>query len=207
MSRRLTVSLLAICATAHNAFSQDVTTTDPAPTAPPNVKIAERELAAEIGIAAGGRTTTGGLRFTGRLLYQLSSQDWFEGTANFTFGTGGAECFRDRDNVVVCEHGLLSGRSASVGGGIRRYFFANTKYTPFARLAAAFGVSRFSTDELTGLTVTLHGGGGMRVAVANRIAVVVVGDVALGAGTFNRNVGTEPQLGFALSMGAEFALP
>jgi hypothetical protein len=199
--------VLTICITAHNAFGQDATTTDPAQPAPPNVKIAERELAAEIGIAAGGRTTTGGLRLTGRLLYQLSSQDWFEGTASFTFGGGGAECFRDRDNVVVCEHGLLSGRSVSVGGGIRRYYFANTKYTPFTRLGAAFGVSRFAKDELTGLTVTLHAGGGMRVAVANRIAVVVVGDVALGIGTFNRNVGTEPQLGFALSMGAEFALP
>ena len=34
--------------------------------------------------------TPGGLRVAGHYLYQLPTQDWFDGTASFTFGGGAA---------------------------------------------------------------------------------------------------------------------
>src|SRR5262249_7768111 len=71
--------------------------------------IGDQGIGVDIGAAAGGRVTPGGLRVSGHYLYQLSDQDWFDGTATFTFGSGTAACFRDRDNAFICEHGLADG--------------------------------------------------------------------------------------------------
>src|SRR5688572_11595198 len=67
--------------------------------------IGDQLIAAELGVAVGGRVTPGGLRVSGHYLYQLTEQDWFDGTASFTFGGGDAECFRNRDDEFLCDHG------------------------------------------------------------------------------------------------------
>ena len=59
---------------------------------------------------------------------------------------------------------------------------------------------------MSGVTVPAHGGGGVRVKLAPSIAVVAEGDLALGFGSFNRDLGSEIQFGLAVTAGAEFRL-
>ena len=170
-------------------------------------EIPDQSVGPAIGIAGGGRVTPGGLRIAGHYLYQLSSQDWFDGTATFTFGGGGSECFRDRMDYVICDHGFASGRSVEVVAAVRRYFAAQGKYTPFARAGVGVSIVRFGDDDVTGVAIPLHLGGGVRAAVADDIAVVAIGELVAGIGRFGRGLGNEPQLGVAITAGAEFRLP
>ena len=183
--------------------------TQPAPDAAApterTLPIAEREFSAELGLAAGGRSTVGGARITGRFLYQLASQDWFEGSAIFNFGSSSAACFRDRSNDRICEHGALDGSSGELSFGVRRYFDQGSQYLPFARAAIGLGIARFADDNVTGLIVPLHVGGGLHVVVAPRIAIVGLAELTFGLGAFSGNVGVEPQLGFGISAGVEFS--
>jgi hypothetical protein len=168
--------------------------------------VSDRELSAEVGINAGGRSTVGGLRVAGRFLYQLNERDWFEGSALFTFGSSDAACYRDRNNSRQCSHAALDGSGIELSFGVRRYFDRGGNYVPFARAAIGLGISRFSNDDVTGVTLPLHVGGGIHIAVAPRIAVIALADLQAGLGFFGRGLGAEPQLGFGVSVGAEFAL-
>ena len=169
-------------------------------------EVGDQGVSAQIGLAGGGRVTPGGLRIAGHYLYQLSERDWFDGSAGFTFGSGRAACFRDRMDQRVCSHGLADGVGVEVTASIRRLFAPQGAFRPFARAGVGFGLVQFSDDDVSGLTVTLHGAGGMRVKVAPAIAVIAEGDLALGFGTFGHGVGGEPQVGFAVTAGAEFRL-
>ena len=159
------------------------------------------------GLATGGRVTAGGLRITGHYLYQLSSQDWFDGTAAFTFGGGDAACFRDRMDAVVCDHGLADGGSIELAAGVRRMFAGQGPFRPFARAAVGVSYVRFGDDDLSGLAIPLHLGGGVRARVSPGVAIVGLGEVTLGLGRFGRGLGLEPQFGLAVTAGAEFRLP
>jgi hypothetical protein len=170
--------------------------------------IPDQSLGASIGIAGGaGGVTPGGLRVAGHYLYQLSEQDWFDGTAAFTFGGGGAECFRDRMDYVVCDHGFADGRAVEVVAAVRRYFAPQGKYVPFARLGVGISIVRFGDDDITGVALPIHAGGGVRANVAHQIAIVAQGELIAGLGRFGRGMGTEAQLGIAVTAGAEFRLP
>ena len=171
-----------------------------------NDDIGDQGIAAELGLAAGGRVTPGGLRIAGHYLYQLSERDWFDGVASFTFGSGRAACFRDRQDALVCSHGLADGSGIEVSVSIRRLFAPQGAFRPFARVGVGVGLVRFAGDDVSGVTIPLHGGGGVRVAVAPSIAVVAEGELALGVGGFNHGLGGEPQLGFVVTAGAEFRL-
>jgi hypothetical protein len=169
-------------------------------------EIGDQAIAAELGLAAGGRATPGGLRIAGHYLYQLSERDWFDGTASFTFGSGRAGCFRDRSDALVCGHGLADGAGAELSVNVRRLFVPQGAFRPFARAGAGLGIVRFGDDEVSGFAVVLHGGGGVRVKVAPSIAVVADGDLGLGFGSFSRGLGFEPQFSFVVTAGAEFRL-
>ncbi|MDQ3339845.1 MAG: hypothetical protein M4D80_32200 [Myxococcota bacterium] len=171
--------------------------------------IPDQSVGGQIGIAGGGGggVTPGGLRISGHYLYQLSAQDWFDGTASFTFGGGGAECFRDRMDFVVCDHGFADGRAVEVVAAVRRYFAPQGKYVPFARLGVGISVVRFGDDDVTGVAIPIHFGGGVRANVAHQVAIVAQGELMAGLGRFGRGMGTEPQLGVAVTAGAEFRLP
>ena len=93
-------------------------------------EIGDQAIGAEIGVATGGRVTPGGLRITGHYLYQLSDQDWFDGTAAFTFGGGAAACFRDRTDAFVCDHGLADGDGIELAANVRRMFAAQGHVPP-----------------------------------------------------------------------------
>jgi opacity protein-like surface antigen len=168
--------------------------------------IGDQGIAAAVGLAAGGRSTPGGLRVAGHYLYQLSSRDWFDGTASFTFGGGGTACFRDRADQLVCEHGLADGAGVEISASVRRMFAPRGAFQPFGRLGVGLGLVRFADDDVAGVTVPAHGGAGVRVDVAPAIAVVVDADLTLGFGSFTRQLGTELQFGFAVTAGVEFRL-
>jgi hypothetical protein len=174
---------------------------EPAPSAAG--EIGDQVLGGAIGLAAGGRTTAGGLRITGHYLYQLAEQDWFDGIASFTFGGGDAACFRDRVDALVCDHGLAAGGAIEIAAGVRRMFAPQGRFRPFARAAVGAALVRFGGDDLTGVALVGHIGGGLRASVAPGIAIVALADAMLGLGTFSRGVGGEPQLGLAITAGAE----
>jgi hypothetical protein len=46
----------------------------------------------------------------------------------------------------------------------------------------------------------------VRVTLAPGVALVAEGDLELGFGSFNRSLGSQPQLGLAILAGAEFRL-
>jgi hypothetical protein len=169
-------------------------------------EVGDQGISAHIGLAGGGRVTPGGLRIAGHYLYKLADSDWFDGTAAFTFGSGSAACFRDRMDQRVCSHGLADGVGVEVSASIRRLFAPQGAFRPYARAGLGIGLAQFSDDDVSGFTVALHGGGGVRAKVAPAIAVIAEGDLTLGFGSFGNSVGLEPQIGFAVTAGAEFRL-
>lgn len=197
MSRRLIVAMLAVGGAAQ---------ADPADSGTVASDVGDQAIGADIGANGGGRDTAGGARVSGHYLYQLSDTDWFDGTASFTFGGGGAACFRDRMNAFVCEHGIADGRAVEVTAAVRRYFNAQGDFRPFARLGIGVGIVNFGDDSVTGLAIPVHLGGGVRADVADSIAIVGQADLAAGFGVFNKSLGLEPQLGLAVTAGAEFKL-
>lgn len=201
MSRRLTVLLALVpgLASAQDAVEEEADEAEAA--------IPDQSVGAAIGIAGGGRVTPGGLRIDGHYLYQLSAQDWFDGTASFTFGGGGAACFRDRMDAVICDHGFADGRGLEAIAAVRRYFAAQGQFIPFARLGVGVSVVRFGDDDVTGIAIPLHLGGGVRANVSSDVAIVAHAELVAGLGRFGRGMGTEPQLGIAVTAGAELRLP
>ena len=166
----------------------------------------DQAIAAELGVAAGSHVTPGGLRIAGRYVYQLSDEDWFEGAAGFTFGSGRAACFRNRQNAVVCDHGLAEGTGIELTASVRRLFTPRGAFRPFARVGVGLGLVRFGDDDVSGFTNPAHVGGGVRVAVAPAFAVVADAALALGFGSFSRGMGSQLQFGLAITAGAEFRL-
>ncbi len=204
MSRRLTLVCLLVGGIAH-AEPTLVAEADPAAPDDPE-EIGDQAIAAETGIAGGGRVTPGGLRVAGHYLYQLSETDWFDGTAAFTFGGGGAACFRDRMDTAVCDHGFVDGRGVEITAAVRRVFAPQNGFRPFARIGIGLALVQFADDSVSGITIPLHFGGGIRARVAPSIAVIAQGDLMLGIGRFGSDLGTQRQIGVAFTAGAEFRL-
>jgi len=196
MSRGLIALLIATPAYA-DGIAQTTTPAD---------EVGDQGISAEVGVAFGGRDTPGGLRIAAHYTYQLSDTDWFDGTAAFTFGGTAPECFHDRTGTFVCEHDSIQGDGIEVAGAIRRLFAAQGKFRPFARAGVGLSVVRFSGDSVTGVTFPLHVGGGLRAQVADGVAVVAQAELAAGIGVFGHGLGVEPQLGAAITAGAEFRL-
>ncbi len=200
---RLSALLIVACLASPSA-AEDGVGDVVNPNAPADMT--EQAVAAAIGIAAGGRATAGGLRITGHYLYQMNDTDWFDGTASFTLGSGAAGCFRDRNDSIVCDHGLGAGAGAEVRATVRRFFGGKDEFWPYARVGVGLGFVRFSDDEVTGLTVPLKAGGGFRVSVTSGISIIAEAMISVGVGFFTRELGMEPQLGGSVTAGAEFAL-
>jgi len=203
MRRRL-VSALVLAAAATSAQAE--TSLVRSPDEPDQDEIGDQAIGADLGVAGGGRVTPGGLRVAGHYLYQLSHQDWFDGTASFTYGGGDARCFRDRMDTFLCDHGFTDGGSVEISANVRRVFAPRGSFHPFARAGVGVALVRFSGDDVSGLALPLHAGGGIRARVAPGFAVVAQADVQLGFGLFGHGLGVEPQLGMTLTAGAEFRL-
>lgn len=173
-----------------------------------DLAVGERELAGSLGIEFGGRTSPGGLHVGGSYLYQLTDDDWFEGGLSFTFGGGEAACFRDRDDEFLCDHGVLEGFGGEAAAGVRRFFFARGKggFLPYARAAIGLRLVAFGADDVSGLAVPLHLGGGVRARVSDRIFLTAGAELRLGPAWFNQDLGIEPHIGLAVQGGVEFRL-
>ena len=179
-----------------------VASAEPAPEA-----VDGQAISADLGVAGGGRVTPGGLRIAGHFLYQLSDRDWFDGGASFTYGGGSAQCFRDRADQFVCEHGFADGKAIELVASLRRWYAPQGAFHPFLRAGVGLALVGFSADSVSGLAFPLHAGGGVRAEVIPGFAIVVQADVELGVGVFNHALGIEPQAGAAVLAGAEFRLP
>ncbi len=199
MMRALAFSSVLLASTAHAEEIDSIEKTAAE-------DLGDQGIGAEIGIAAGGRVTPGGLRVSGHYIYQLSDQDWFDGTASFTFGSQSAGCYDDQMSTLVCEHGFTSGRGVEVAATVRRMFAAKGAFRPFARAGIGVSLVRFSVDEVSGIAFPLHLGGGLRARVTEAVAVVAQGELQVGLGRFGSELGTEPQVGAAFLAGAEFRL-
>ena len=194
----------AAAAPAPVAVSRPALVEAPAPAS--NDDVGDQAVSVQAGLATGGRVTPGGLRIAGHYLYQLSERDFFDGSAAFTFGSGSPACFRDRDDKTICDHGLADGAGVEISARIRRMFAPSGAFYPFAQLGVGIGFARFSNDDVSGLTIPVHGGGGIRYSATRFIAIVAEGDLALGFGSFGRGLGTQPQVSLTVTAGAEFRL-
>lgn len=200
MPRQLiSLALVLVAGAAHAARAQ------PAPAVAP-ADMSDQALGGQIGAALGSHVTAGGVRVAGHYLYQLSDRDWFDGAAVFTFGGTSAQCFFDRSNKYVCEHGITDGDAAMVDLSVRRFFPGNGAFWPFARAGLGAGIVEFPRDNVSGLAIPLHVGGGVRASVSQAIAIVAEGQLSAGIAFFGHGVGTQPQLGFAVTAGVEFGL-
>lgn len=166
----------------------------------------DQGLGASLGFAFGGRVTPGGVRVTGSYLYRLSQDDWFDGAAAFTIGSGGAECFRDRVGDRVCDHGATDGFAVDFVAAVRRSWPGQKSFSPFVRLGAALRFARFSGDQIAGLAVPLIGGGGVTIALSSSSRLVAGAQLEIGGGLFSRGLGTAPQLGLSMGLGIELAM-
>lgn len=173
----------------------------------PGDTVGDRELGVALGAAVGaGDVTPGGLRLAGSYLYQLSDLDWFDGSVAFVFGAGGAECFRDRADEIVCDHGSTDGVATDGIAGVRRFFAGQGAFRPWLRAAVGLRVVRFGDDEMTGVGLYLAPSAGVRARVDDRVAIGGHATAELGGGWFSRAYGAAPQLGFGVGMSVEFAL-
>jgi hypothetical protein len=174
----------------------------------PGESVAARELSATVGVAAGaGDASPGGLRIAGSYLYQLSDLDWFDGGIAFTFGSGAPDCFRDRADDVVCDHGLLDGIATDLFVGVRRFFAGQGEFRPWLRPAIGVRLVRFDGDDLTGVGAYLGATGGVRVRVTDRLAVGGRAGLELGGAMFTRRYGIGLQADLVVGADVELALP
>ncbi|HUS66713.1 MAG TPA: hypothetical protein VMZ28_19385 [Kofleriaceae bacterium] len=172
----------------------------------PTVPAGEQELGGSLGLEAGGRTSPGGLQLASTYLYRLSDEDWFDGGVTVTYGGGGAECFRDRDGDLLCDHGLVDGFAAEVSGGVRRFFAGQDRFSPYARAAVGLRIATYTADDITGLAIPLILGGGVRAVVKDGLAIVGGADLRVGPAFYEGDLGTEPHLTFAVHGGVELRL-
>jgi hypothetical protein len=200
MSRRLIAIAVMLPAIAHADDGETA--------ADAFAHVDDQSIGPSLGVAGGGRTTPGGLLVAGHFLQRLNDVDWFDGSVSFVFGGGDAECFRDRMNAVLCDHGLADGYAGKIDTTFRRFWpqLANDMFLPFTRAGLGAAIMRFADDEITGIGFSLHAGAGLRTAVGDGIALTAIADFELGLAQFSNDVGTEPQLGFNFSVGTEFKL-
>jgi hypothetical protein len=202
MPGRLIAAALVCALTAGPAVADELAVDDSADDAPAG----NQELGARLGLGIGGRVSPGGLMIAGNYLYRLSDLDWFDGGVGFSFGSGAADCFHDRGDDLVCDHGALDGVAADVYAGIRRFFPGRGQFTPYAHGGVALRVASFAGDEVRGVVAPLWIGGGVRARVHETVSVGGGAMLLVGAGWFNRGLGIEPQASLAISAGVEFVI-
>ena len=91
-------------------------TDDPGTEPAPRGEVGDREVGATVAVVTGGDNTVGGLRVSGRFLYQLSEQDWFDGAASFTYGGDEAGCMTTAGGMQLPQPASVAeGRDAALG--------------------------------------------------------------------------------------------
>ena len=206
---RIALAFLVVASTVAGAHADESVTAVDSLT---DEKSFDQAIGASIGLAGGGGMTAGGLRITGHYLYQLSDQDWFDGVASFTYGGNSAGCTTPestddmQSSQMSCDHGTATGSAVELGATVRRMFGEDPAFRPFARAGVGVALVRFGGDSISGVAVPIHLGGGIRAQVAPAFAIVAQAELDVGVAVFSRGLGMEPQLGMAVTAGAEFEL-
>lgn len=168
-------------------------------------EVGDREIGATLAVVTGGDNTVGGMRVSGRFLYQLSDQDWFDGAASFTYGGDAAGCMATAAGMQ-CEHGRLSGAAVEVMAGVRRRFPGRGQFVPHLRAATGVRLLRFGADDVAGVAIPVVAAGGVRVRVAPGVAVGAEAAFEVGGAWLSRGLGAEPQVGMVVGAQVEFRL-
>ncbi|MEZ4365013.1 MAG: hypothetical protein R2939_01840 [Kofleriaceae bacterium] len=168
-------------------------------------EIGDQEVGVGAAIAAGGDLTAGGVRVSGRYLYQLAEDDWFDGAVGFTYGGGGVGCV-DVAGELACDRGRLRGAAVEVTAGVRRRFTGRGRFVPHVRVAVGGRLVRFGDDDLGGFAIPVVAAGGIRVRVTPGIAIGAEAALESGIAWFGRGLGAEPQLGMVVGGQVEFRL-
>jgi len=168
--------------------------------------VADQEIGARIGMRMGGRTTPGGFHLGGVFLYRLNDELWSDSLVAFAVGGGGAECFRDRGDNVLCDHGQLDGVAGGVHSGIRWVQPSKQGFVPYVRGTVGIELVNYSDDDVRGIAVPVVLGGGVRARVADRVSVSGEADLHIGFARLNRDMGVEPQAALIVKLGVDFAL-
>jgi len=169
-------------------------------------EIGDQEIGVGAAVAAGGDDTVGGLRLSGRYLYQLAEDDWFDGAAAFTYGGGAEGCAPAPGGELACERGSLTGLAVEITAGVRRRFTGRSRFVPHVRVAVGGRIVRFDADDLGGFGIPVVAAAGVRVRVTPGIAVGAEAAVEGGVAWFGRGRGAEPQLGMVVGGQVEFRL-
>jgi hypothetical protein len=172
----------------------------------PGEDVADQEIGARLGLRMGGRSTPGGLNIGGVFLYRLSDVLWSDSSIAFSVGGGGAECFRDRGDNVLCDHGQLDGVAGGAHSGVRWVQRGKQGFVPYVRATVGLELVNYSDDDVRGIAVPVVLGGGVRARVADRVSVGGGADLHIGIARFNRDIGAEPQVALTVKLGVDFAL-
>lgn len=168
--------------------------------------VADQEIGARIGLRMGGRTTPGGFDIGGVFLYRLTDVLWSDSSVAFVVGGGGAECFRDRGDDVLCDHGQLDGVAGGAHSGLRWVQRGKQGFVPYLRATVGIELVNYSDDDVRGIAVPVVLGGGVRARVADRVSVSGGADLHIGIARLNRDIGAEPQAALIVKLGVDFAL-
>ena len=204
MHRQL-IAAAVIAAAPSIAAAQEAEAVDPARSVIEPIGVTQA-VGARLGLEVGGRITPGGLHLGGDYLYLLDGPWWFDSGIGFTFGGGSAACFRDRDDEVVCDHGITAGFAAEVVGSIRRELGERQGFVPYLRAGLALRLLAFGGDDVVGFGFPLIGSAGFRRRLGDPVTLVAGFDLRIGWGALNRTLGIEPQVSAAITAGVEFDL-
>jgi hypothetical protein len=206
--RLLIAGLVAagLAAAASSARAQSAAVEEAAADQVEPAAVSTQILGANLGLELGGGTSPGGLRVGLSYLYRLNDTDWLDSGAGFTFGSGDAACFRDRDDERVCDHGFASGFAAEAIVSIRRELSEREGFRPYVRAGLAFRLVSFGGDDVIGFSVPLLGSLGLHRRLHERVSLVAAVDLRTGWGVFNRDLGLEAQGSASFAVGAEVDL-
>jgi hypothetical protein len=168
--------------------------------------VADQEIGGRLGLRMGGRTTPGGFALGGVYLYRITGSLWSDSSMTFTLGGGGAECFRDRQDLVVCDHGQLDGIAGGVHSGVRWVQPGKQGFVPYVRATLGVELVNYGDDNVNGVAIPVVVGGGVRARVAERISVGGGADLHVGLGRLSKEIGTEPHVAMSVMLGVDFAL-
>jgi hypothetical protein len=142
-------------------------------------------------------------------LYRLSDNTWFDGEAATAFGSDDRECYYSRAESLslVCDHAGFEGFGVSVAGGVRVFLPPRPSgFQPYIRAGVDLSWEGFSSDEVNGVGLYVHGGAGGRFRVSPRVAVGGEALLLVGPGLYNSDLGVRLLGGLVVQLGVEFAL-
>ncbi len=101
---------------------------------------------------------------------------------------------------------MADGYAISLSANVRRFFVGEGRFWPFIRGGIGVSIVQAGGDDVTGVGLPLHVGGGLRMSASDAVAIVGQAELDVGIGWFSNGAGTEPQFGLNVSAGVEFRL-